>query len=432
MLFPANNMGRPESYGAVPNSGMNCAPAINECIAATNSCEFSDGVYTIGSSSMTAFDQSTISFGWTTAQQNGVKLTGTGKTVLKLADNMNASPGYAVNQKEYRILQAIGANGDGSVNIKNIEIRGITFDGNYQGVNGTSNPTLTTAGISTFGENTLIENCTFQNFNVGIGNATSFVIIAMLSKASAQQAKGATVRNCTFLPPGRNSVAPAGSPEQVVYIQVGGSVTAQILASGCVVSGNTLRGDCSTEQISPLAGISLAMTQAASVTGNNLDTFHGKCIYIDTGANYQPVFSGNSALDVPNFLSLTTQNYGRIYGPAFANWTAIHNTPLFTGNTVRLKGPWNWNPGKYGPWPATLFAYVLDRDLDMNQLWFKGITFKDNSIDLAGYAQTTNLGGYWPPSGSFQSGQPAGPVPAEPVASQIFFFDPAAVAWVRF
>jgi hypothetical protein len=208
----------------------------------------------------------------------------------------------------------------------------------------------------------------------------------------------------------------------VVYIQVGGSVTAQILASGCVVSGNTLRGDCSTEQISPLAGISLAMTQNAKVTGNNLDTFHGKCIYIDTGANYQPVFSGNSALDVPNFVSLTTQNYGRIYGAAYANWTAIHNTPQFTGNTVRLKGPWNWNPGKYGPWPAILFAYILDRDLDMNQQWFKGVTFKDNSIDLAGYAQTTNLGGWWPPSGSFQSGQPAGPVPDEPVISQVFFF----------
>ena len=415
-------MGRPESYGAIPNSGMNCAPAINACIAATNSCEFSDGVYTIGSSSMTAFDQSTISFGWTPAQQNGVKLTGTGKTVLRLADNMNASPGYAVNGLEYRIIQAIGPGGDGSVNIKNIEIRGITLDGNYNGVNGTSNPSLTTAGISTFGENTLIEDCAFQNFNVGIGNATSFVVIAMLSKASAQGAKGATVRNCQFLPPGRRSQVPAGSPEQVVYIQVGGSVTAQILASGCVVSGNTLRGDCNTQQISPLAGVSLAMTQNAKVTGNNLDTFHGKCVYIDTGANYQPVFSNNSALDVPNFVSLTTQNYGRIYGAAFANWTAIHNTPQFTGNTVRLKGPWNWNPGKYNPWPATLFAYYLDRDLDMNQQWFKGITFKDNSIDLAGSAQTTNLGGYWPPSGSIQPGQPAGPVPDEPVISQVFFF----------
>jgi hypothetical protein len=140
------------------------------------------------------------------------------------------------------------------------------------------------------------------------------VIIAMLSKASAQGAKGATVRNCRFLPPGRRSQVPAGSPEQVVYIQVGGSVTAQILASGCVVTGNTLRGDCSTEQISPLAGISLAMTQAAVVSANNLDTFHGKCVYIDTGANYQASFTGNSALDVPNFVSLTTQNYGRIYG----------------------------------------------------------------------------------------------------------------------
>jgi hypothetical protein len=424
-------MGRPENYGAIPDGVTNCAAAINTCIAITNSCEFSDGTYIIGSPTMTAFEQSTISFGWTPAQQNGVKLTGTGKTVLKLADGMNANPAFATNGLEYRILQAIGAGGDGSVNIRNIEIRGITFDGNYQGVNSSqAHPTLTTAGISTFGENTLIEDCDFQNFNVGIGNATSFIIIAMLSKISAQFAKGATVRNCRFKLPARNSIAPPGSPEQVVYIQVGGSVTAQVLASGCLVSGNVLRGDCNTQQISPLAGISLAMTQGARVTGNNLDEFHGKCIYIDTGANYQTVYSGNSAIDVPNFLSLTTQNYGRIYGPAFANWTAIHNTPLFTGNTVRLKGPWNWNPGKYGPWPATLFAYYLDRDLDMNQQWFKGITFKDNSIDLAGSAQTTNLGGYWPPSSSIQAGEPVGPVPGEPVASQIFFFGTQAVAWL--
>lgn len=425
-------MGRPENYGAIPDGKTNCAAAINACIAATNSCEFSDGTYIIGSPSMTAFDQSTISFGWTPAQQNGVKLVGTGKTVLKLADGLCTNPAFAVNGMEYRILQAIGAGGDGSVNIKNIEIRGITFDGNFNGVNNNgAYKRLTTAGISTFGDNTLIENCAFQNFNVGSDNATSFVIISMLSKASAQQAKGATVRNCTFGLPGRLSAVPAGSPEQVVYIQVGGSVTAQVIASGCVVSGNILRGDCSLEQISPLAGISLAMTQNASVTGNNLDTFHGKCIYIDTGANYQPTFSGNSALDVPNFVSLTTQNYGRIYGAAYANWTAIHNTPQFTGNTVRMKGPWNWNPGKYNPWPATFFAYYLDRDLDMNLPWFKAITFKDNSLDLNGADQTRNLGGYWPPSGSIQPGAPVGPVPAEPVASQIFFFAAASVQWVQ-
>ena len=425
-------MGRPENYGAIPNSGMNCAPAINECIAATNSCEFSDGVYTIGSPTMTTYAESTISFGWTPAQQNGVKLVGTGKTVLKFADGLCAKPSLAFNGLEYRMLQAIGPGSYGSTNIRNIEIRGITFDGNYTGVN--NNPafkSLTTAGIASFGDNTLIEDCAFQGFNVGIDNATSFVIISMLSTSSAQQAKGATVRNCRFLPPPPRSQVPADSPEQVVYIQVGGNVNAQVIATDCLVSGNTLRGDCNTQQISPLAGVSIAMTQDAKITGNNFDTLHGKCIYIDTGTNYQPVFSGNSALDVPNFLSLTTQNYARIYGPEFAHWTAIHNTPVFSGNTVRMKGPWNWNPGKYGPWPATMFAYYLDRDLDMNQLWFKGVTFKDNSIDLAGYQQTTNLGGYWPPSGSIQPGQPVGPVPAEPVASQIFFFETAAIAWVR-
>jgi hypothetical protein len=217
----------------------------------------------------------------------------------------------------------------------------------------------------------------------------------------------------------------------VVYIQVGGSVTAQVLASECLVTGNVLRGDSNTQQISPLAGISLAMTQGARVTGNNLDTFHGKCVYIDTGTNYQPIFSGNSALDVPNFVSLTTQNYGRIYGPAFAHWTAVHNTPQFVNNRVRLKGPWRWNPGKYNDWRATFFAYYLDRDLDMDLPWFKGITFKDNTVEIPADAdQVKNLGGYWPPSGSIQPGMPEGPVPAEPVAQQIFFFATASVAWL--
>jgi hypothetical protein len=426
-------MGRPEDYGAIPNGVTNCAAAINACIAATNSCEFSDGTYIIGSPSMTTFPESTISFGWNAAQQNGVKLIGTGKTVLKLADGLCTKPSLAFNGMEYRMLQAIGPAPYGSNNIRNIEIRGITFDGNYSGVN--NNPaykTLTTAGITSFGDNTVIEDCVFQGFQVGIDNATSFIIISMLASSSAQQAKGATVRNCRFLVPPRRSQVPAGSPEQVVYIQVGGNVNSQVIATDCLVTGNTLRGDSDATQISPLAGVSIAMTQDAKVTKNNFDTFHGKCIYIDTGTNYQPVFSGNSALDVPNFLSLTTQNYARIYGPEYSHWTAVHNAPLFTGNTIRMKGPWNWNPGLYPPWPATMFAYYLDRDLDMAKPWFKSISFKDNAIDLAGSEQTTNLGGWWPPSGSIQSGQPVGPVPAEPVASQIFFFKTAAtVAWVR-
>lgn len=426
-------MGRPENFGAIPDGKTNCAAAINACIAATNSCEFSDGTYIIGSPSMTTFAESTISFGWTPAQQNGVTLTGTGKTVLKLADGLCTNPSFAVNGMEYRILQAIGAGGNGSVNIRNIQIRGIIFDGNFNGVNNApAYKRLTTAGISTFGDNTLIEDCAFRGFNVGTDNATSFVIISMLATTSAQQAKGATVRNCRFSDPGVLSAVPAGSPEQVVYIQVGGNVNAQVIATGCSVTGNILRGDCNLQQISPLAGVSLAMTQDARVTGNDFDTFHGKCIYIDTGTNYQPVFSGNSALDVPNFISLTTQNYARIYGPAQAGWTAVHNTPQFTSNTVRLKGPWRWNPGKYSDWPAIMFAYVLDRDLDMNLPWFKAVTFKDNNITIPeGAEQVRNLGGYWPPTGRFEYGAPFGPVPAEPVASQIFFFKTAAVAWVR-
>jgi hypothetical protein len=98
-----------------------------------------------------------------------------------------------------------------------------------------------------------------------------------------------------------------------------------------------------------------------------------------------------------------------------------------------MKGPWNWNPALYAAWPAVFFGYVLDRDLDLTFPWFKGITFKDNNVDIpADAVQTRNLGGYWPPLSSFQSGIPFGPVPPEPVAAQIFFFSPASVAWREF
>jgi len=162
-------------------------------------------------------------------------------------------------------------------------------------VNNAGYPSLTTAGISTFAREHDCRGLHLPEFQRRHRQRDELRDHRDAVESIGTGAKGATVRNCTFLPPGRRSQVPEGSPEQVVYIQVGGSVTAQILASGCVVTGNTLRGDCDATQISPLAGISLAMTQAAVVSANNLDTFHGKCVYIDTGANYQASFTGNSA-----------------------------------------------------------------------------------------------------------------------------------------
>ena len=103
---------------------------------------------------------------------------GSGKTILKLSKKLSGRKDLAVNGNQLIMVQAVGPGGDGSVDCKNIVFKGITFDGNYDEINESKGNELTTAGCTTFGTNTLYEDCEFKGFNVGKDNATSFIIIS--------------------------------------------------------------------------------------------------------------------------------------------------------------------------------------------------------------------------------------------------------------
>jgi len=424
-------MSQAELYGAKPNdSNINSAYAINKCITDNGRCELGEGTYYIGGEGIDINDnekvlKSGILWGWINKHNvGGVKLIGKGKgkTVLKLSKHLSGRKDLAVNGNQLIMVQAVGPGGDGSVDCKNIVIKGITFDGNYDEINDTKGNELTIAGCTTFGTNTLFEDCEFKGFNVGKDNATSFVIISLLSKNSKDGAKGTTVRRCDFHSPGRNNRYPEHDTEQIVHVQVGGNLASKILANGCLVEDCTFRGDAGKTQFSPLAGVSVSNTKGAIIRNNNFDRFEGMCYYADTGTNIDTIVEQNSAIKVPCFIRLTAQNYVRQYGDKWweVNYAYHHNLVVRLNNVLTTgKGTWNWKPGKYAPWDGIFLGYSMDRDLpDMSSV-FKNIVIESNNINVAPENMLKNLGGWWPSINAYGNPTPIGPVPPEPVLGEI-------------
>jgi hypothetical protein len=424
-------MNKPEQYGAKPNDEtVNSAYAINKCIMEHSVCELEEGTYYIGGEGISESDpekvlKSGILWGWNPKQnEDGVRIIGTGKgkTILKLSKHLSGRIDLAVNGNQLIMVQAVGPGGDGRIDCKNIVFKGITFDGNYDEINEVKGSELTTAGCTTFGSNTLYEDCEFKGFNVGKDNATSFVIISLLSKNSKDGAKGTTVRRCDFHSPGRNNRYPEYDTEQIVHVQVGGHLAGKVFATECLVEHCTFRGDAGKTQFSPLAGISVANTKGATIRKNNFDGFQGMCYYVDTGMNIGTVVEENSALEVPCFVRLSAQNYVRQYGSEW--WTvnyAYHHDLIVKNNNVKTtgKGTWNWKPGKYAPWDGIFLGYSLDRDLNLSTPAFKNIVIQDNTINVDPDNLLKNLGGWWPPINSYGNAVPNGPVPNEPVIGEI-------------
>ena len=423
-------MANPEQYGAVADGKTNCAFAINECIRLHNICEFSEGTYVIGGNDIDPNDsqkvlKSGILWGFNPTQnESGVQLIGKGKgkTVLKLSADLTGRKDLAVNENQLIMVQAVGPGGDGREDCKNIVFKGITFDGNYDGINEAKGNELTIAGCTTFGTNTLYEDCEFKGFNVGKDNATSFIIISLLSTNSKDGAKGTTVRRCDFHSPGRNNRYPGIDTEQIVHVQVGGSLAAKKFATDCLIEECTFRGDAGPTQFSPLAGISVANTKGAVIRNNNFDGFEGMCYYVDTGTNIDTIVEQNSAINVPCFIRLSAQNYVRQYGNEWwtVNYAYHHNLIVINNNVVTTgKGTWNWKPGTYGPWDGVFLAYSMDRDLPDMPSIFKNIIIQDNTINVDPIDLLKNLGGYWPPYNSYSPSVPYGMVPNEPVITEI-------------
>jgi hypothetical protein len=423
-------MAKPEQYGAIADGKTNCAYAINECIRLHNVCEFGEGTYVIGSKDIDPNDpqkvlKSGILWGWNPQQnESGVQLIGKGKgrTIIKLSDGLSGRRDLAVNGNQLIMVQAVGSGGDGRVDCKNIVFKGITFDGNYDVINEAKGSELTTAGCTTFGSNTLYEDCEFKGFNVGKDNATSFIIISLLSKNSKDGAKGTTVRRCDFHSPGRNNRYPEHDTEQIVHVQVGGNLAGKIFATQCLVEYCTFRGDAGKTQFAPLAGISVANTKGSLIRKNNFDGFAGMCYYVDTGTNLDTIVEDNSALEVPCFIRLSAQNYVRQYGN---EWWAVnyayHHNLVVIGNNVKTtgKGTWNWKPGKYAAWDGIFLGYSMDRDLPNMPSIFKNIIIQDNNINVDPTNLLKNLGGWWPSINAYGNPVPVGPVPNEPVIDEI-------------
>jgi len=320
------------------------------------------------------------------------------------------------------VYQAVGPGGDGRVDCKNIVFKGITFDGNYDEINEAKGNELTTAGCTTFGTNTLYEDCEFKGFNVGKDNATSFIIISLLSKNSKDGAKGTTVRRCDFHSPGRNNRYPEHDTEQIVHVQVGGNLAGKIFATQCIVEFCKFRGDAGKTQFSPLAGISVANTKGALIRHNNFDGFEGMCYYVDTGTNIDTIVEQNSAINVPCFIRLSAQNYVRQYGNEWwaVNYAYHHNLIVLNNNVVTTgKGTWNWKPGKYAAWDGIFLGYSMDRDLPDQSSIFKNIVIEENNINVSPANLLKNLGGWWPMSRTYGNPVPIGPVPNEPVIGEI-------------
>jgi len=424
-------MSKPEQYGAKPNDiKVNSAYAINKCIMENNICELDEGTYYIGGEGISENDpekvlKSGILWGWNPKQnESGVQIIGKGKgkTILKLSKYLSGRRDLAVNGNQLIMVQAVGPGGDGSVDCKNIVFKGITFDGNYDEINEAKGGELTTAGCTTFGSNTLYEDCEFKGFNVGKDNATSFIIISLLSKNSKDGAKGTTVRRCDFHSPGRNNRYPEHDTEQIVHVQVGGHLAGKVFAAQCLVEYCTFRGDAGKTQFSPLAGISVANTKGAVIRKNNFDGFQGMCYYVDTGMNIGTIVEENSGLEVPCFIRLSAQNYVRQYGN---EWWAVnyayHHDLIIRNNNVKTtgKGTWNWKPGKYAPWDGIFLGYSMDRDLNLSTPAFKNIIIQENNINVDTNNLLKNLGGWWPPINSYGNAVPVGPVPNEPVINEI-------------
>jgi hypothetical protein len=328
----------------------------------------------------------------------------------------------AVNGNQLIMVQAVGPGGDGRVDCKNIVFKGITFDGNYDEINYANGNELTTAGCTTFGSNTLYEDCEFKGFNVGKDNATSFIIISLLSKNSKDGSKGTSVRRCDFHSPGRNNRYPEYDTEQIVHVQVGGNLAGKIFATGCTVEQCTFRGDAGKTQFSGLAGISVANTKGALIRHNNFDGFEGMCYYVDTGTNIDTIVEQNSAINVPCFIRLSAQNYVRQYGNEWwaVNYAYHHNLVVLNNNVVTTgKGTWNWKPGKYAAWDGVFLAYSMDRDLPNTSSIFKNVVIEENNINVDPNNLLKNLGGWWPMSNTYGNAVPYGPVPNEPVINEI-------------
>lgn len=419
-------MAKASAYGAIADGSTNCARAINLCLQETGVVEFDEGTYIIGGIGISNPLDASIYWGFPAKYTRGIKLIGKGKgkTILKFAASTGTHSVLPYGSAIFLVNTYSYIGDDQSYDAGDCVISGITFDGNYDENFDVSNPYFkTVSGVRLIGTNNLIEDCEFKGFGVGVANQEAFALQSYLPSTAVDNAHGAVVRNCSFNTPGANSrPLPLGSTaEAVTWVALGGNGVANKYATGCVVEGCDFSNiTFGANQRSPQHGITPATTRGAIVRNNTFTSFAGQHIYVDSYKNFDLRIVDNNATLCPQFISLVTQNWVRLTGsPAFAPLISSHVNVTIENNTVELAGPnsfyYDYNQPPYN---ATFMLYQFDRDVDAYYNptlipGFKNINIQGNTIsNSAGNDIVFNNGGYWPATGSFQNGQPNGPVPA--------------------
>jgi hypothetical protein len=418
-------MAKARDYGAIADGSTNCARAINLCLQETGVVEFDEGTYIIGGIGISNPLDASIYWGFPANYTRGIKLIGKGKgkTILKFAASTGTHSVLPYGSAIFLVNTYSYIGDDNTFDAGDCVISGITFDGNYDENFDPVNPFFkTVSGVRLVGTNNLIEDCEFKGFGIGVANQEAFALQSYLPSTAADGAKGVTVRNCSFNTPGANSrpLPPGSTAEAVTWVAFGGNGITGKYATGCVVEGCSFTNiTFGANQRSPQHGITPAATRGCIIRNNSFTAFAGQHIYVDSYKNFELRIEKNSATLCPQFISFVTQNWVRLTGNvAFAPLISSHVNVTIQENTVGLAGPnsfyYDYN---LPPYNATFFLYQYDRDVTPTYNpglipGFKNINIQGNSIsNSAGNDIVFNNGGYWPPAGAFQNGEPFGPVP---------------------
>lgn len=418
-------MAKASDYGAIANGSTNCARAINLCLQETGVVEFDEGTYIIGGIGISNPLDASIYWGFPANYTRGIKLIGKGKgkTILKFAASTGTHGVLPYGSSIFLVNTYSYIGDDQSFDAGDCVISGITFDGNYDENYDVSNPYFkTVSGVRLIGTKNLVEDCEFKGFGIGVANAEAFALQSYLPNTAADNASGVVVRNCSFNTPGANSrpLPPGSTAEAVTWVAFGGNGIAEKYATGCVVEGCDFSNiTFGANQRSPQHGITPAATRGAIIRNNTFTSFAGQHIYVDSYKNFDLRIENNNATLCPQFISFVTQNWVRLTGlPSYAPLISSHVNVTIQGNNVGLAGPnsfyYDYNQPPYN---ATFMLYQYDRDVDAYYNptlipGFKNINIQGNTVsNSTGNDIVFNNGGYWPATGSFQNGEPFGPVP---------------------
>ena len=218
------------------------------------------------------------------------------------------------------------------------------------------NSSYTVAGLNLVGENTLVQDCEFYDYGVGIADAETFVLKSFLPSTVDSLTKGTTVRRNRFGYQGRNSVQATlypGSSEANTQCTIGGysslvdpintvSRSAGVATYTCVMKHNIRVGDVVSVSIPTnyVFGIITAKRQSNVVTfttsaphfltpGNNVgidisdDTFDGTFVVAS-------VINSTSftvaQVDVDVFPAISVTGYGAV-NLNFSGTATVISTP---------------------------------------------------------------------------------------------------------